>query len=255
MNHYKFSLITLALFFAQLSYGQQDSTKTISSFNGKIGFTNNGFSIIPTFSLNSPAAIMNFSWRKNRFSFNPDIRLIPDLSRGGMLFWFRYQVIEQKKFSLRLSVHPAFTLVKRSVNDNGASTEITEVLRFIASEIVPSFQINPNWSISAVYLHGNGLQNHGPQLTQVLFLNTSISNIKVGGDFRFQIIPSLYFLSTDGSTGKYFSATGILSNKNTSFTLQSTINQTFESNIVGNRDFMWNVMVAYNFSKDFNSIK
>ena len=90
MNHLKFSIITLALFFAQISYGQQDSIKTISSFNGSIGITNNGFSIVPTFSLNSPAAIMNFTWRKNRFSFNPDIRLIPDLSKGGLISWFRY---------------------------------------------------------------------------------------------------------------------------------------------------------------------
>ena len=255
MNHLKFPIITLALFFAQISYGQQDSTKAISSFNGSIGITNNGFSIIPTFSLNNPAVIMNFTWRKNRFSFNPDIRLVPDLSKGGLLFWFRYRVIEQKKFSLRLSVHPALTLVRRNVDDKGTSTEITEVLRFLAGEITPSFQINPNWSISAVYLQGNGLQKHGPQLTQVLFLNTSISNIKVGGDFRFQIIPSLYFLSTDGSTGKYFSATGILSNKNTPFILQSTINQTFDSNIANNKDFMWNVMVAYNFSNISKSIK
>ena len=101
-----------------------------------------------------------------------------------------------------------------------------------------------------MYLQGNGLQKHGPQLTRVLFLNTSISNIQVGGDFRFQIMPSLYFLNTDGATGNYLSVTGILSNKNSPFTLQSTINQTFESNIANNKDFMWNVMLAYNFSKD-----
>ena len=151
---------------------------------------------------------------------------------------------------MRLSVHPAFTLVKRNVDDNGTSIEITEALKFLAGEITPSYQINPNWTISAVYLQGNGLQKHGPQLTRVLFLNTSISNIQVGGDFRFQIMPSLYFLNTDGATGNYLSVTGILSNKNSPFTLQSTINQTFESNIANNKDFMWNVMLAYNFSKD-----
>lgn len=255
MNFLKFSIVTLALFFAQISYGQKDSTKSISSFNGSIGFTNNGFSIVPTFSLNSPAVIMNFAWRKDRFSFNPDIRLVPDLTKGGLLFWFRYQAIEQKKIGLRFGVHPALTLIRRNVEENGTSTEITEVLRFLAGEIVPSYQINPNWSISAVYLQGNGLQKYGPQQTQVLFLNTSISNIKVGGDFRFQIIPSFYFLKTDGATGKYLSITGILSNKNTPFTLQSIINQTFSSNIANNKDFMWNVMLAYNFSKDFNDIK
>ena len=240
----------------QISYGQQvDSTKTLTNFSGSVGITNNGFSIIPTFSLNSPAVIINLAWRKNRFSFEPDFRLVPDASKGGMLFWLRYRLVEKKKFSLRLGVHPAFTFIRRTVIDNGVSNEITEVLRFAAYEIVPNYQITPNWGISAVFLHGSGLQSHGPQNTNVLFLNTSIANIKFGGDFRFQIIPSIYFLSTDGSTGKYLSATGILSNKNIPFTLQSTINQTFSSNIAGNQDFMWNVMLAYNFSKNLKTVK
>eukprot|EP01136_Pigoraptor_vietnamica_P028850 Opistho-1_new@7696 len=113
----------------------------------------------------------------------------------------------------------------------------------------------PNWNVSAVYLQGNGLQKHGPQLTQVLFLNTSISNIKLGGDFRFQFMPSVYFLSTDGFRGDYFSATGILSNKNIPFTVQSTINQTVDSDVPNNKDFMWNVMLSYNFNKNLKSVK
>ena len=255
MNHLKFSIITLALFFAQISYGQQDSTKTISSFNGSIGITNNGFSIVPTFSLNSPAAIMNFTWRKNRFSFNPDIRLVPDLSRGTLLFWFKYRLVEKKKFSLRIGVHPAFSLIKRTISDAGVGTEITEMLRFAAGEIVPNYQITPNWSVGAVFLHGSGLQKHGPQNTNVLFLNTSIANIKVGGDFRLQLIPTVFFLNLDGREGSYFSGTTIISKKNLPFTLQSTINQTFSSNIIGNQDFMWNVMLAYNFGNTIKSIK
>lgn len=255
MNYFKISIIAIALLFTHISYGQKtDSTQSISSFRGSIGITNNGFSIIPTFSLNQPATNMNFSWQKKRFSFNPDIRLVSDASKGGLIFWFRYQAIQQKKFGLRVSAHPAFTLVKRSVDDNGKTTEITEMLRFLAYEIMPSYQISPNWNISAVYLQGNGLQKHGPQLTQVLFLNTSISNIKLGGDFRFQFLPSIYFLTTDGYVGKYLSATGIVSKKDCPFTIQSTINQTFVSDIPNNKDFMWNVMLSYNFSANFKKI-
>lgn len=253
MNYLKLYFLLILLLFIKTSYAQQDSITT--KFSGSIGITNNGFSIIPTFSLNRPATIMNFSWRRNRFSFNPDIRLVSDASKGGMIFWFRYQAIQEKKFGLRVSAHPAFTLVKRSIDDNGNAIEITEVLRFLAYEITPSYQISPNWNVSAVYLQGNALQKHGPQLTQVVFLNTSISNIKLGGDFRFQFIPSIYFLSTDGYIGKYFSSTGILSNKNVPFTVQSTINQTIESDIPNNKDFMWNVMLSYNFNKDFRRLK
>lgn len=253
MNYLKFYSLLISLLFIQTSYAQQDST--ITKFSGSIGITNNGFSIIPTFSLHRPATIMNFSWQRNRFSFNPDIRLVSDASKGGMIFWFRYQVIQEKKFGLRISAHPAFTLIRRSIDDNGNAIEITEILRFLAYEIMPSYQISPNWNINAVYLQGNALQKHGPQLTQVIFLNTSISNIKLGGDFRFQFMPSVYFLSTDGFRGDYFSATGILSNKNIPFTVQSTINQTLESDVPNNKDFMWNVMLSYNFNKNLKSVK
>ncbi|PWK27675.1 hypothetical protein LV89_01566 [Arcicella aurantiaca] len=254
MNYLKLSIIISSLFLTQLSYGQQDTTNLVSSFSGSVGITNNGFSIIPTFSLNSPAAIMNFTWKKKRFSFNPDIRLVTDASKGGFIFWLRYQAIQAKKFGLRVSAHPALSLVRKTIIDNGSSIEITEMLRFLAYEIVPSYQITPNWNVSAVYLQGHGLQNHGPQLTRAFFVNTSISDIKIGGDFRFQITPSYYYLYTDSYTGNYLAVTAGISKKGSPFAIQSTINQTFDSNIPNNKDFMWNAMLSYNFSRNLKRI-
>jgi hypothetical protein len=243
------SLLMVATMVQGVRGQSPDSTSQIVSFSGSIGITNNGFSIIPTFSLNSPATIMNFSWRKNKFSFDPDFRLVPDASKGGLLFWFRYRLIEQKKFQLRIGIHPAFTLVKRQVVENGTSSEITEMLRFAAGELVSTYQIKPKWGVSAMFLHGSGLQLHGPQNTDVLFLSTNFSDIHLGKDIRFQFIPMIFFLRTDGFTGNYLSATGILSHKKSPFSIQSTLNQTITSNIPGNENFMWNVMFAYNFKK------
>lgn len=232
-----------------------DSTQTTATFSGTVGITNNGFSIIPTFSLNHPAAIMNFSWRKKRFSFDPDIRLVPDASKGGLLFWVRYRLVEKKKFGLRVGTHPAFTLVRRNVTDNGNTKEITEMLRFLAFEVVPSYQITPHVGASATYLQGNALQKHGPQLTRVLFLNTSFTNLKLSQNLRLNLFPTIFFLHTDGYRGNYFTLTGSVSHKKSPISLQSTINQTFKSNVPGNQDFMWNVMVAYSFSKQYQRVK
>lgn len=242
-------------FSLQAAYAQKaDTTQAISGFSGSVGLTNNGFSIVPTFSLHSPAAIINLSWQTKRFSFDPDIRLVPDLSKGSMLFWFRYRIIEQKKFSLRLGVHPAFTFLKTDINQSGKTITITEVLRATAGEVAPNYQISPNWSIGSVYLYGRALQKRGPQNVHVLFLNTSVSNIRLGPKMHFQLVPMVYWLYADTSKGSYFSATGILSRKNLPFTLHSTINQTFRSDIPGNKNFMWNVMVSYNFSKHFKKV-
>jgi len=237
-------------------FGQApDSSRAVSTFSGSVGLTNNGFSIVPTFSLNQPAAIMNFYWRKKRFSFDPDIRLVSDASKGGFIFWFRYRLVEQKRFSLRVGAHPAFSLVRRTLTDQTGGREITEMLRFLAGEIVPTYQLTPHWSVGAVYLHGRGLQRHGPQQTDVLFLNTSFSNLKLGRQLRLQLIPTVFFLTIDGARGSYFSGTAILSRPTFPFTLQSTVNQTFRSTIPGNQAFMWNVMVAYNFRKQFREVR
>ncbi len=258
MNNIKIAFIAILFFFFTLnnSFAQQqklDSLNKIAQkttiFSGSIGMTNNGFSIVPTFSLNSPSSIMLFSVRKKRFSFDPDFRFTTNYKKGGMVFWFRYRVIEKKRFSLRIGTHPAFNFSLKDITQNGVTTQITQAKRFIANEVVPNFKINPNWSVGLYYLNGNGLQKDGPILLHFLTLNTNISNIKVGGDFRFQFLPSIYYLNIDGKDGSYYTATGILTNKNLPFSLSSSINKTIKTNIAGGKDFLWNVGLSYNFSK------
>ncbi len=246
-----FLLVSLHIF-AQSS---TDSTKNITNFSGSVGITNNGFSIIPTFSLNSPAFIANLAWRKKKFSFEPDIRLVPNLTKGGMLFWLRYRLVENKKLGLRLGVHPAFNLLRRTDTENGVSKEITELLRFGAFEVVPSYQISKHFGVSAMYLQGHGLQKWGPQFTNVLFLNTAITNISLGNILKFNIFPSVFFLQTDGYRGNYFTATGVLTHKKLPFSIHSAINKTLKSNLIGNKDFIWNVGMTYSFNKNYKRIK
>lgn len=243
------------VFSLQLATAQTtDSTQNITNFSGSVGVTTNGFSIIPSFSLNSPAFISQVSWRKKHFSFEPDLRLVPDATKGGLLLWLRYRVVEKKKFGLRLGVHPAINLLRKTVVDAGVSREITEMLRFLAFEVVPSYQVSKHFGVSAMYLEGHGLQSHGPQFTNVLFLNTAITNIGLGKNLKFNLFPSVFFLQTDGYRGDYFTATGVLAHKKLPFSIQSTINQTFKSDLPGNRDFMWNIGVNYNFNKNIKRV-
>ena len=245
-----FLFLFLFILTSLLSIGQTpDSTNKTATFSGSVGLTNNGFSIIPSFSLNSPAIVSTLSFRKKRFSFDPDIRVALDAKNGGFLWWFRYKLIDQKKFGFRVGTHPAFTLIKRLDTENGKTTEITEMLRFLAFEVVPSYQITPHVGVSATYLQGNALQKHGPQLTRVLFLNTSFTKLKLSQNFRLNLFPTIFFLHTDGYRGDYFTLTVSVSNQKSPISLQSTINQTFKSNVPGNKDFMWNVTLNYNFKR------
>ena len=252
---FRFFLLVQMAILPSITFSQSnDSTQNVSSFSGNIGITNNGFSIIPTFSLNHPAFVTNFSFRKKNLSFEPDFRMVPNAKKGSLLWWVRYRLVDHKKFGFRVGAHPAFTLIQRQDTEDGATKEITEMLRFVAFEAVPSYQFNDKFGVSAMYLQGNGLQNHGPQLTRVLFLNANMTNIALAKDLYFNLFPSLYFLYTDGYKGNYLSATAILGHKKSPFSLQSTINQTFKSNIPGNKDFMWNITLNFHFDKVYKKV-
>jgi hypothetical protein len=249
-----FAIFMLVLYLNVLAQ-PSDSTRKPTVFSGSAGITNNGFSIVPTFSLNAPAVIALLSLRKNKFSFEPDVRLTFDARKGGMLFWFRYRLAEGKKFSLRAGIHPALNFQIRKITENGVTTEITQMRRFIAGELAPNYHITPDWTVGIYYLQGNGLQKDGSQTTHFVTFNTRISNINVGGNFRFMFNPSVYYLNLDGYGGKYFTATAELSHLKLPFKLQSTINKTFTSDLPGNKDFMWNVTLNYHFSKNFMKVR
>ncbi len=252
MNSVRFFVILLSICFAFPAFAQQsDSTQQVSSFYGSVGLTNNGFSIIPSFSLNAPAVVTLLNWQKGRFIIAPDIRLTLDARKGGMLFWLRYRLVEGQKFSLRVGAHPAFNLQTRVVQVNDQDLELTQARRFFASEIAPNFRITPKWSAGMYYLQGHGLQKDGPQTTHFVTLNTSLNNIKVSKDLRLMLAPAVFYLNLDGYEGTYFTATVALSSQKSPFSLQSSINQTFNSNLPGNKEFLWNVVLNYNFHQDF----
>jgi hypothetical protein len=261
MHKIKIAFIAILFFlFSQNAFTQQSDSlqqlaKKTTTFSGSVGITNNGFSIVPTFSLNSPATITQLSIRKNKFSFAPDFRFTTNFKKGGMVFWLRYHLIEKKRFSLRIGTHPAFNFALRNVTDNGVTTPITQVRRFIANELALNYQIRPNWGVNLYYLNGNGLQKDGPILLHFVNFSTSVSNIKIGGKFRLMLLPAVYYLNIDGKDGQYFTATGILSNKKLPFSISSSVNKVIKTNIVGGKDFLWNVGLNYHFSKKMIAIK
>ncbi|MEN9612578.1 MAG: hypothetical protein RLZZ628_3392 [Bacteroidota bacterium] len=232
-----------------------DSTQCKTLFTGSFSVTNNGFSIIPTFSLNSPTLISTMSWRTGQLSISPDIRLTPDAKKGGILLWLRYQLIEQKKWSLRVGIHPALAFLEKEIVENNVSSTITQSMRYGAFEIAPVYQITPNLNVGVYYLEGHAFQNTGPQVTRFLNFNGMVSNIKISDKIRFHLLPAIYYLYSDGYQGIYYTATGILTHSKSPFSISSSINQTIKTEIVGGKDFMWNVALNYNIRRTFKSIK
>lgn len=223
-------------------------------FSGSLGLSSNGFSIVPTFSLNNAAAMFLLSWKKNNFSIDPDIRLTPDGKKGSMLLWFRWHAISKPTYHLRIGAHPAMNFQTREITVNGNKSTISQMRRFLAWEVSNDYTINKYWNMGIYYLQGNGLQKDGARTTHFVSLNNSFSNISLSKTLRLSISPSLYYLYLDGSHGEYISGSITLSHTGLPFTLQHAFNKTISSNIPGNKDYMWNVSVHYHFRKTYKHI-
>jgi hypothetical protein len=191
---------------------------------------------------------------KNNFSIDPDIRLTPDGKKGSMLLWFRYHAINKKKYHLRIGAHPAMNFQTRQITINGTTSTISQMRRFIAWELSNDYKINKHLSTGIYYLQGNGLQKDGARTTHFVSFNTTVSNIKLSKTVQLAFAPSCYYLYLDGAHGEYVSGTVTLSHTKLPFTLQHAFNKTISSNIAGNKDYMWNISVHYNFKKTFKRV-
>lgn len=237
-------LVFLGLFFIALNTQAQDlkdSIKSSTKFTGNIGITNNGFSIVPTFSFNSPAIISQMNWKNNKFSIEPDIRLAPDGTKGSILLWFRYNLINTKHFSLRSGLHPAVNWFPKNILVNENISEIYQLRRFLAWELAPNIKINNHANAGVYYLQGNGLQKDGARTTHFVNLYLGISDINLGKHLKLNVLPSVYYLYLDKKEGVYFTATNSVRHNKYPFSIQSTINKTIQTKIEGGKDFLWNI--------------
>lgn len=237
-----------------MSAQQQPSDSIVSKplvFSGSLAFSSNGFSIVPTFSLNSQAAMIWLSWKKDKFSIDPDIRLTPNAKKGSMIFWFRYHAVRTNKYSLRIGAHPALNFQIREIHEGGTTTSISQMRRFLAWEVAQNLNLGKNWQTGIYYLQANGLQNDGAKTSHYMALNLAVSSIKLGPKLRLSVAPSIYYLYLDKAHGEYFSGVVALSHTAWPFSIQHAFNKTISSSIPGNKDYIWNVSVHYNFRISF----
>jgi len=94
--------VIIAVFgiFPSTLYGQNTSVvipsfkKDTIVFSGGITATNKGISTIPSSTLGKAATIFNFSFRKNRLNFDPELRFdMEDIKPWSFIFWWRYRLI------------------------------------------------------------------------------------------------------------------------------------------------------------------
>ncbi len=248
-------MVCIFLLFAHSSFSQKnDSTKSIAHFSGSVSVTNNGISIVPSFSLGKPAAIFMLSMGKNRFSFDPDLRFSLAGKPWSFLFWGRYKLVATDKFKMNTGAHLGLNFKTSVIPINGDSSETTVTRRYLAGELSPNYILSKNLSIGFYYLYSHGLDAGTIGNTHFITFNTNYSNIKITDQFFLNINPQLYYLKLDQQNGLYFTSSLTVAKKKFPLAVSAIINKEIKSNIAGSKDFLWNVSLVYAFNKKYVKI-
>jgi hypothetical protein len=81
-------LLWVLLLFNHLAFSQEaDSTKAVYHFGGAVTVTNNGISLLPTFSLDKPAVMFDMSVGGKKLSFEPQFRFSLEGKPWAFIFW------------------------------------------------------------------------------------------------------------------------------------------------------------------------
>jgi hypothetical protein len=243
------SLIGFSLFSS--SFAQETSNSRPSHhFSGTITATNNGISLIPSFTLGRPAAFFDLSIGGERLSFDPMLRFGMDGKPWAFVFWGRYKVIKDKRFTLNVGLHPAFIFGDMKIMINGKEESVMRASRFFAGEFMPTYKVSDRFSIGLYYLQGRGFNPMPPRNTNFIALNTFFSNLPLGKEINLRMNPQLYFLRVDENTGTYVTSSFTITKGNFPIAFQTLFNQKIKS-AVPSDNFVWNLSLLYNFSNTY----
>jgi hypothetical protein len=249
---YFFTIAILFLIIANSSLAQtKDSTKTIYHFSGSALITNNGISVIPSFTLGKPATIINLNMGNQKFSFEPEFRFSLEGKPWSFLFWFRYKLANTAKFKFNAGFHPAilFRTVESSVN--GVNTTTITGQRYLAGELSPNYFVTKNTSVGAYGLYSKGLDSGGNKNTLFLTLNANFSNIALSKQLMLRIAPQVFYLYIDQHHGYYCNANFSIADKRYPFTISAMLNKVIKTDIAASQNFVWNTSITYSFSHHY----
>jgi hypothetical protein len=248
----QFVLLIILLNLSYFSFSQNtDSTKVTSNFAGAITVTNNGISLIPSFTLGKPAVTFDMAMGKRKLSFEPELQFSLEGKPWGFFFWWRYKLVNTSRFFVRIGAHPALSFLTMPVITNGESKETNIAQRYLAGEFTPNYFLSKNISVGLYYLYSYGLDNEFVRNTHLLMFNINFSNIKVSDQFFISFMPQVYYLRINNNEGFNFTSSLTLSKKNLPLSLSAFINKTIKSDIPGSKNFIWNVSLIYTFGNKY----
>ncbi|GAB2606562.1 hypothetical protein [Spirosoma areae] len=251
-NYSKVLPLFILLTIAHLSFSQTtDSSRYIGHFGGAVSVTNNGISLIPTFSLGEPAAIFDLSVGGRKLSFEPQFRFSLDGKPWSFLFWWRYKLLHANKLRVTIGAHPALNFKTTFMAINGDVHDVLVTRRYLAGELAPNYFLTKTISVGMYYLYSHGFDQGATKNTHFLTVNSSLSNIKLSNQFFLRSNPQVYYLKLDEQDGFYVNSTVTLTKRNFPLSLSAIGNKTIHTTITASKDFVWNATLVYSFTKNY----
>lgn len=245
-------LITLLVTCCYSIAQNTDSTTKTAQLSGSLGVTNNGISLIPTFTLEKPAALSSMSLSKNRFSFDPELTFsLSDGKPWYFLLWLRYKIADTEKFKFTAGTHLGLNFKRTVLPVDGDSIKALLTQRYLVGELAPNYFVSKNTSVGIYYLLSHGLDAGTANLTHFLTLNANFSNIKLNSKFYMKIMPQFYYLNIDNKDGFYYTSSFTLAKNNFPLSFSTILNKSIKTNIDDGRGFVWNVSLSYAFNKKY----
>src|SRR5687767_4912507 len=236
MKSRAFVFLILLVHTSLISFPQRsDSTAITHHFSGTASVTNNGISLVPSFSLGKPAAVFLLSFGGERFSVDPDIRFSLDGKPWTFLFWGRYKLFNEGKFRMNTGVHMGLNFRNGTLLTNGTTYEVNVVRRYLAAELAPNYFVARTVSIGAYYLYSKGIDSGTVRNTHFVTLNFNFLHIPLAKQVYLRVTPQVYYLYQDGHTGEYVTASFTLARNNFPLSLSSILNKSIRSNIPGSK--------------------
>lgn len=232
-------------------YGQAvDSIKPINHFNGVITVTNKGISTIPNLTLGKPAAIFAFSIGR-KFSAEPEIRMALEGKPWMIIFWRRYEIINNDRFFVKVRTNQTVTF--KDFSDTTSSGINTYMLgqRTLTSDLTANYYITKNITIGPYYMYIYGVEKNVIKNTHYIALKAGFSNIRLSENFLFRISPQLYYLKMDKNDGFYFNSGFNLSRRNFPLSISALMSKSIKTEIPVGREFLWNISLVYTFNRNY----
>jgi hypothetical protein len=240
-----------AFAFTQILFGQKaDSVRNPGFISGSVGLTNNGISLIPSFSLDKPAAIFDMSLGKSKFSFDTEFTFSLKGKPWYFLFWPKYKLVNGPRFRMDIGAQYSLTFRNVMVHTNSDSNEVSVGDRYVVGTLVPNYFFNQHISVGIFYLYAHGLDPQTINNMNFVTINANFSNIRLGNKIFMGIAPQFYYLSQDLNHGFYFTSSFSLNRANFPLSISAVINKVIETEIPS-KDFVWNITLIYFFKRHF----